>query len=188
MRCLAECFCNLGLAAGLTLFLVHGSVVTATAEKYDSKGKRDPFMSLLSSVNKPDPVRIVLPPPLEERPPGLPGLLVDEVIPAEAGGAEDGHAGADEVHAPKAADELDEDGEGSPELPQGRERAAEELPLVMRRRSPGPGGPVAGLRRSIGRLRASSCLVGHLAGWDGCPGAASPGRVPHRAQYVRLAR
>jgi hypothetical protein len=46
--------------------------------KYDGLGKRDPFMSLLS-LREEDRTRLVPPPPLEERPPGLPGLLISEV-------------------------------------------------------------------------------------------------------------
>ncbi len=46
--------------------------------KYEGLGKRDPFMSLLS-VREEDRNKAVPAPPLEERPPGLPGLLISEV-------------------------------------------------------------------------------------------------------------
>lgn len=45
---------------------------------YDSKGKRDPFVSL-RSMKKARKVSLLEAPPLNQRPPGLAGLLVDEV-------------------------------------------------------------------------------------------------------------
>ncbi len=45
---------------------------------YDSKGKRDPFISLRGSVENEAPT-MLQPPPLVRRPPGLAGLLIDEV-------------------------------------------------------------------------------------------------------------
>jgi hypothetical protein len=51
------------------------------AQEYNSRGKRDPFVSLLN-VSQEETVRIVPPPPLDQRPPGLPGLLVSEVTVA----------------------------------------------------------------------------------------------------------
>lgn len=50
----------------------------ARISKYEGLGKRDPFMSLLS-LREEDRTKLVPPPPLEERPPGLPGLLISEV-------------------------------------------------------------------------------------------------------------
>lgn len=48
---------------------------------YDSGGKRDPFTSLIKKVEaKGKPAaEFIPPPPLENRPPGLRGLLIDEV-------------------------------------------------------------------------------------------------------------
>lgn len=46
--------------------------------KYEGQGVRDPFMSLLT-IKKEDRSKVIPPPPLEERPPGLPGLLISEV-------------------------------------------------------------------------------------------------------------
>lgn len=46
--------------------------------KYEGMGKRDPFMSLLN-IREEDRNMVVPPPPLEERPPGLTGLLISEV-------------------------------------------------------------------------------------------------------------
>ncbi len=50
------------------------------AEKvyYDSRGKRDPFLTL-RTLKKPEAARPIAPPPLTQRPPGLAGLLVGEV-------------------------------------------------------------------------------------------------------------
>ncbi len=45
---------------------------------YAGIGKRDPFMSLLN-IREEDRTKVVPPPPLEDRPPGLPGLLISEV-------------------------------------------------------------------------------------------------------------
>ncbi|GAB4233963.1 MAG: hypothetical protein Kow00109_06840 [Acidobacteriota bacterium] len=49
------------------------------AVKYDSMGKRDPFLNLLQVTQRPEPPRFPAPPPLEQRPPGLAGLLIAEV-------------------------------------------------------------------------------------------------------------
>jgi hypothetical protein len=46
--------------------------------KYKGLGKRDPFMSLLN-LKEEDRNKVVQPPPLEDRPPGLTGLLISEV-------------------------------------------------------------------------------------------------------------
>lgn len=59
------------------LLLVLGTVPLA-AEEYDSQGKRDPFLNLLAGSDKSVP-RTLEVPPLEKRPPGLPGLLISEV-------------------------------------------------------------------------------------------------------------
>ncbi|HSR67088.1 MAG TPA: pilus assembly protein PilP [Acidobacteriota bacterium] len=45
---------------------------------YDSKGRRDPFISL-RALRQDTAADLLEPPPLTQRPPGLPGLLVDEV-------------------------------------------------------------------------------------------------------------
>lgn len=45
---------------------------------YDSKGRRDPFISL-RALRQEKKSELLEPPPLAQRPPGLPGLLVDEV-------------------------------------------------------------------------------------------------------------
>lgn len=50
----------------------------AQAQQYDSKGKRDPFVSL-RNLQQDEAPRILEPPPLEKRPPGLSGLLISEV-------------------------------------------------------------------------------------------------------------
>ena len=46
--------------------------------KYTGNDKRDPFLSLLV-LSAEDRTKVIPPPPLEERPPGLPGLLISEV-------------------------------------------------------------------------------------------------------------
>ncbi|MGH9340705.1 MAG: hypothetical protein ACRD1R_14205 [Acidobacteriota bacterium] len=58
------------------------------AQEYDSKGKRDPFANLAQILEQ-RPAEIVGPPPLNRRPPGLPGLLIQEVN--VAGTAANGH-------------------------------------------------------------------------------------------------
>ena len=54
------------------------SVTRSQVSKYTGQNKRDPFMSLLV-IREEDRTKIVPPPPLEDRPPGLPGLLISEV-------------------------------------------------------------------------------------------------------------
>ncbi len=54
------------------------SVPKKNISKYIGQSKRDPFMSLLS-IREEDRTKVLPPPPLEERPPGLPGLLISEV-------------------------------------------------------------------------------------------------------------
>jgi Tfp pilus assembly protein PilP len=66
------------LATSLLCLILCGTAF-AQGIKYDSHGKRDPFQSLLNSVKRPEPAKVLAPPPLEKRPPGLAGLLVSEV-------------------------------------------------------------------------------------------------------------
>ena len=63
---------------GLLVFSLTGGAA-AQGIQYDNQGKRDPFLNLLQINQKPEPARIVGPPPLDQRPPGLAGLLVAEV-------------------------------------------------------------------------------------------------------------
>lgn len=53
--------------------------LSAQAVQYNSMGKRDPFLNLLQVTQRPEPPRFPAPPPLEQRPPGLAGLLIAEV-------------------------------------------------------------------------------------------------------------
>jgi hypothetical protein len=46
---------------------------------YDAQGKPDPFVNLRLLHRRPEPPRFLAPPALDERPPGLAGLLVGEV-------------------------------------------------------------------------------------------------------------
>lgn len=66
------------LTAGLLCLVLTGAVF-AQGIPYDSHGKRDPFHSLLDTAKRPEPAKVLAPPPLEKRPPGLAGLLVSEV-------------------------------------------------------------------------------------------------------------
>lgn len=66
------------LTASLLCLVVCGMVL-AQGINYDSHGKRDPFQSLLNTAKRPEPAKVLAPPPLEKRPPGLAGLLVSEV-------------------------------------------------------------------------------------------------------------
>lgn len=47
-------------------------------QKYNSRGKRDPFLDL-EAARKEQAPKVLEPPPLTERPPGLSGLLISEV-------------------------------------------------------------------------------------------------------------
>ncbi|MEE8584863.1 MAG: pilus assembly protein PilP [Acidobacteriota bacterium] len=47
--------------------------------QYDSQGKRDPFISLQKPKTSDDEAALLSTPPLNRRPPGLAGLLIDEV-------------------------------------------------------------------------------------------------------------
>ena len=50
-------------------------------QEYNSQGKRDPFLDLEESRKEKAP-KILEPPPLTQRPPGLAGLLISEVTVA----------------------------------------------------------------------------------------------------------
>ncbi len=67
------------LAAVLSVLLLGGSGLVAQGIKYDNEGKRDPFTSLMKVAKRAEPAKILAPPPLDQRPPGLAGLLVAEV-------------------------------------------------------------------------------------------------------------
>ena len=49
------------------------------APRYTALDRRDPFQNLANLQVKPPPPRIIGPPPLAQRPPGLGGLLISEV-------------------------------------------------------------------------------------------------------------
>lgn len=51
----------------------------AQGVEYDSQGRPDPFVNLRLLHRRPEPPRFPAPPALDERPPGLAGLLVGEV-------------------------------------------------------------------------------------------------------------
>lgn len=67
-----------GTATAVILCLSVGPLF-AQGVRYDSQGKRDPFLNLLQVSTRPEPPRFPAPPPLEQRPPGLAGLLIAEV-------------------------------------------------------------------------------------------------------------
>lgn len=71
------------LAAVCSSALVQAQVNPVPADpppQYDSQGKRDPFLSLEKTQANPEDSDLQLQtPPLNRRPPGLPGLLIDEV-------------------------------------------------------------------------------------------------------------
>jgi hypothetical protein len=60
------------------LFCLGLSTAAGQGIKYDSLAKRDPFISLVKKENTKAAAEMVLPPPLEKRPPGLAGLLISE--------------------------------------------------------------------------------------------------------------
>ncbi len=62
-----------------TLALASAAAAGQTPVPYNSHGKRDPFLDLRATSARPQPPRVLAPPPLEKRPPGLAGLLVAEV-------------------------------------------------------------------------------------------------------------
>jgi hypothetical protein len=63
----------------LLLILVLFMVTVCAQVRFDPQGKRDPFVSLLKKEKVIEVAQILPPPPLEERPPGLAGLLISEV-------------------------------------------------------------------------------------------------------------
>ena len=67
------------LAALTTVLLWSCSGIVAQGIKYNNDGKRDPFVSLMKVGKRVEPPRVLAPPPLDQRPPGLAGLLVAEV-------------------------------------------------------------------------------------------------------------
>ena len=69
----------LGVTLGAGIFLGLSAVAVGQGIKYDSLAKRDPFISLAKKEAKSEAAEMVLPPPLESRPPGLAGLLIAEV-------------------------------------------------------------------------------------------------------------
>jgi len=69
----------LSLILATSIFLSLSAVAHGQGIKYDSLAKRDPFISLMKKEEKSDAAEMVLPPPLESRPPGLAGLLISEV-------------------------------------------------------------------------------------------------------------
>ena len=69
----------IALATVASVLLLGSSGIFAQGIKYDNEGKRDPFMSLLKVAKRTEPAKILAPPPLDQRPPGLAGLLVAEV-------------------------------------------------------------------------------------------------------------
>lgn len=66
------------LTTGVLCLVISGTMF-AQGIQYDAHGKRDPFQSLLNTNKRPEPPKVLAPPPLEKRPPGLAGLLVSEV-------------------------------------------------------------------------------------------------------------
>ncbi len=71
----------------LSLLVLVGVAGVVQAQKYDSQGKRDPFVPLRTAV-KEVVAAPAAPPPLDQRPPGLPGLLISEVTVAGTAGSE----------------------------------------------------------------------------------------------------
>lgn len=67
-----------GALIAFTGWLVTG-LIFAQGVAYDSQGKRDPFLNLQATTTRPPAPRIPAPPPLDQRPPGLAGLLIAEV-------------------------------------------------------------------------------------------------------------
>ena len=59
------------------------------AEKFASRGKRDPFLDLMKA--RQGQVRVEAVPPLSQRPPGLVGLLISEVTVAGTAGNQNRH-------------------------------------------------------------------------------------------------
>lgn len=83
------------LARGMAASALYGAVIVAASAvplqaqvepvevepptQYDSQGKRDPFISLQKPKTNGDEAEMLSAPPLNRRPPGLAGLLIDEV-------------------------------------------------------------------------------------------------------------
>lgn len=63
----------------LVLVVMLAGQAWGQAVKYESQGKRDPFLDLRTTLERPQSPRVAAPPPLEKRPPGLAGLLIAEV-------------------------------------------------------------------------------------------------------------
>ena len=67
-------------SGGILLICLLLIMITLCAQiKFDPQKKRDPFISLLKKQKIIAVAQIIPPPPLEERPPGLAGLLISEV-------------------------------------------------------------------------------------------------------------
>lgn len=62
---------------------------SALAEKFNSRGRRDPFMDLMQTRQAKATAPVI--PPLAQRPPGLAGLLIAEVTVAGTAGSRDRH-------------------------------------------------------------------------------------------------
>jgi hypothetical protein len=71
--------CFFRVMPALVLMMTSVAVCLAQGVDYDSQGKRDPFLNLLNVTKRAEPARVLAPPPLNERPPGLAGLLISEV-------------------------------------------------------------------------------------------------------------
>jgi len=67
--------------SGILLICLLLLVVTLSAQSnFDPQNKRDPFLTLLKKEKTIEVAQILPPPPIEERPPGLAGLLLSEII------------------------------------------------------------------------------------------------------------
>ena len=64
------------LAAAVTLII--GLHFSLQAQLFNPHGKRDPFVDLTQALTEDKPI-FYSPPPISQRPPGMPGLLVSEV-------------------------------------------------------------------------------------------------------------
>ena len=64
------------LTAAVTLII--GLHFSLQAQMFNPHGKRDPFIDLTQALREAEPI-FYAPPPLSQRAPGLPGLLVSEV-------------------------------------------------------------------------------------------------------------
>lgn len=68
---------RVALLIGLVALFLQ-TAVHLQGQQFRSLGKRDPFLNLTRVMQKEEPTLVT--PPLAQRPPGLPGLLVSEVI------------------------------------------------------------------------------------------------------------